>query len=176
VEILILIGLGANLPTEAFGPPRAGLQAALDLLDQDKVRLLARSRWFQSAPWPESDQPWFVNGVARLETPLAPEALLDRMLVIERRFGRRRGRLNAARVLDLDLLDYHGRIVAGDEAGGGTALTLPHPRMHERAFVLVPLAEVAPGWRHPLTGQGLDELIDALPPGQKIEALDAGPP
>ncbi|MEE9300605.1 MAG: 2-amino-4-hydroxy-6-hydroxymethyldihydropteridine diphosphokinase, partial [Alphaproteobacteria bacterium] len=116
------------------------------------------------------------NGVARLETPLAPEALLDRMLAIERRFGRRRGRLNAARVLDLDLLDYHGRIVARDEGAGGTVLTLPHPRMHERAFVLVPLAEVAPGWRHPLTGQGLDELIDALPTGQKIEALDAGPP
>jgi 2-amino-4-hydroxy-6-hydroxymethyldihydropteridine diphosphokinase len=107
--------------------------------------------------------------VVRVETTLAPDALLDRMQRIERDFGRERGARNAARVLDLDIIDHDGRIV---DAPG---LTLPHPRLAARAFVLVPLRDVAPGWRHPVSGLSVDALIGRLPPGQAIEA-DPAPP
>src|SRR5207237_2459085 len=97
-------------------------------------------RWYLSEPVPPSDQPWFVNGVAIVETALAPAALLARLMSVERRFGRRREARNAARPLDLDLLDYEGCDCAT------VSLTLPHPRLHERRFVLAPLVHVALVW------------------------------
>jgi 2-amino-4-hydroxy-6-hydroxymethyldihydropteridine diphosphokinase len=169
---MILIALGANLPTEAHGPPAAGLEAALALLAEEGIRVLARSRWWRSAPVPPSDQPWFVNGVALVETALSPEALLERLLGLERRFGRIRGERNAPRTLDLDLLDYDGLVL---ERGGPEGLVLPHPRVHARAFVLLPLAELAPAWRHPVSGASAAELLAALPPSQAVRPLDEAP-
>ncbi len=170
---MILIALGANLPTEAYGPPAAGLTAALALLaEEEGIRVLARSRWWRSAPVPPSDQPWFVNGAARLETTLSPEALLERLLGLERRFGRIRSERNAPRALDLDLLDYDGLVL---KSGGPEGLVLPHPRLHERAFVLLPLAELAPAWRHPVSGASAAELLAALPPSQAVRPLDEAP-
>ena len=119
--------------------------------------MVARSRLFESPPWPQpSDQPWYVNAVARIETALAPEKLLARLHDIEREFGRVRGVANEARTLDLDLLDYDGLVRAG-------APTLPHPRLADRAFVLLPLRDVAPEWRHPNGFGALDALIAGLP-------------
>jgi 2-amino-4-hydroxy-6-hydroxymethyldihydropteridine diphosphokinase len=161
---MILIGLGANLPS-SVGPPIDTLEAALRTLGDAGVNIAARSRWYRTAPVPASDQPWFVNGVARIETSLEPIELLALLKRIERQFGRRRGIRNAARTLDLDILDYEGKVDKGPE------LTLPHPRMQERAFVLLPLAEVAPDWRHPKSRQGVATLIAALPAGQKAEPI-----
>lgn len=156
---MILIGLGANLPSAA-GQPRATLVAALRRLDESGVRVVACSRWYRTAPVPVSDQPWFVNGVARVETGLDPLGLLGRLRAIEREFGRERTVRNAARTLDLDIIDYEGRIETSAD------LILPHPRMQDRAFVLLPLAEIAPGWRHPVSGKTVETLISDLPPGQ----------
>jgi 2-amino-4-hydroxy-6-hydroxymethyldihydropteridine diphosphokinase len=161
---MILIGLGANLPSEA-GPPQVTLEAALSALAAAGVVIRARSRWYRTAPVPVSDQPWFVNGVAVVETDLTPDALLDLLRRTEIRFGRRRTERNAARSLDLDILDYEGQIHDGPD------LTFPHPRLHERAFVLLPLAEVAPGWRHPKLGKSVATLISDLPAGQKAEPV-----
>ena len=172
---MILIALGANLPTARHGPPARGLDAALAALADVGVRTVARSRWYRSAPFPPAAGPWFVNGVARVETVLPPRALMARLLSVEAAFGRRRSVAGAARPLDLDLLDYRGRIMrcaAGDE---GPALTLPHPGLAHRAFVLAPLAGVAPEWRHPETGATAAALLAALPPGQVVEPLGAGP-
>jgi len=170
---VILIALGANLASVAYGPPRRGLEAALALLEAEGIRVGARSRWWLSEPVPPADQPWYVNGVARIETALSPELLLERLLALETRFGRVRGAPNAPRALDLDLLDYEGECRAPSAPSG---LTLPHPRLEGRAFVLKPLAEVAPHWRHPLSGRSVSELIAALPPGEALrplpEALD----
>lgn len=163
---MILIGLGANLPSSA-GPPLKTLEAALRALGDAGVEIAARSRWYRTAPVPASDQPWFVNGVARIETSLEPIELLALLQKIERQFGRQRGIRNAARTLDLDILDYEGNVDEGPD------LTLPHPRMPERAFVLLPLAEVAPDWRHPKSGQRVATLIAALPVGQKAEPIPA---
>src|SRR5262245_1535217 len=99
--------------------------------------------WYWSATVPPCDQAWFVNAVASLATVLAARQLLAVLQAIETRFGRVRGEPNAARVIDLDLLDYHAQRI---ESG---PLILPHPRLHRRRFVLVPLAEIAPDWRHP---------------------------
>ncbi|MDP6474051.1 MAG: 2-amino-4-hydroxy-6-hydroxymethyldihydropteridine diphosphokinase [Alphaproteobacteria bacterium] len=169
---MILIALGANLETARFGPPRRGLEAALRHLEAAGVAMIQRSGWYRSAPFPAADQPFYVNGVAEVESTLSPTALLALMLEIETAFGRRRGKANAARVMDLDLIDFRGRILdrAGDDSG--PALRLPHPRMDQRAFVLLPLAEIAPDWRHPESGRHIDELIAALPEGQEIDLLE----
>lgn len=164
---MILLGLGANLPTEAHGAPRKALEAALDRLGRAGLRVEARSRWYESAPVPASDQPWYVNGVAHAATDLDPTDILTLLHRVEAEFGRARRARNAARVLDLDLL-AHGEIVS-DGRGGGPIL--PHPRMARRAFVLLPLAEVAPGWRHPVLGLTVEEMIAELPPGQAIRPL-----
>jgi 2-amino-4-hydroxy-6-hydroxymethyldihydropteridine diphosphokinase len=163
---MILIGLGANLPSARHGEPRATLEAALEALNAEGVTTLARSRWYRTAPVPRSDQPWFVNAVAAVATRRGPAALLALLHDIEARFGRRRGQCNEARPIDLDLLAY-GDVVM-DEGG----LVLPHPRLHERAFVLLPLAEVAPGWRHPRLGRTVEELIAKLPADQTAAPID----
>lgn len=161
---MILIGLGANLPSAA-GTPQQTLEAALARLEAAGVRVVARSRWYRTAPVPVSDQPWFVNGVARVETSLNPAALLSLLRRIERDFGRAHTVRNAARTLDLDIIDYDGKIENAAE------LELPHPRMQDRAFVLLPLAEIAPHWRHPSLGKTVESLISALPPDQKAEPV-----
>ena len=154
---MILLGLGANLPHPRFGSPKATLEAALSAIEAAGVKVTARSPWFRSAPVPPSDQPWFVNGVVRLETGLEPAALMALLHGVEADFGRLRRERNEARVLDLDLLDYHGRVTRGEAAPA-----LPHPRLAERAFVVLPLAVLAPEWCHPVTGASARELAARL--------------
>jgi len=166
----ILIGLGANLGG-ALGSRRATLTAALEALAGAGVAVRRLSRWYESAPVPASDQPWFINAVAAVATARDAADLLALLHRIEDRFGRQRRRRNEARVIDLDLLAY-GRLVC-DRPGGPV---LPHPRLHLRAFVLLPLAEVAPAWRHPVSGRLVDDLIAALPAGQAAAPLQAGAP
>ena len=131
------------------------------------AELSARSRWYWSAPIPPSAQPLFVNGVCALETALPPRQLLAALHVIEARFGRARAQANAARVLDLDLLTYGERILRLADG-----LVLPHPRLHRRAFVLRPLADIAPGWRHPVLGLPVETLLAACA-GQWLTPLPA---
>lgn len=159
---MILIGIGANLPSEAYGSPLQTCEAALDALDNAPgVRVARRSRWFESAPVPISDQPWYVNGACIVETAHDARTLLDILHDIEADFGRVRTERNAARVLDLDLLAYDEQILT-DESG----MIVPHPRMDGRAFVLLPLQDLVPGWVHPQTGVLLADMIAALPPDQ----------
>lgn len=162
----ILLGLGANLPSPVYGSPKATLETALDRLGEKGLRVLARSRWWESAPIPVSNQPWYVNGVAEIATKLKPEPLLALLHEIETEFGRVRSYPNAPRVLDLDLLAY-GNI----RRDGPEPPLLPHPRLAERGFVLMPLQEIRPAWRHPVSKRGLDEMIAALPAGQIVRPL-----
>jgi 2-amino-4-hydroxy-6-hydroxymethyldihydropteridine diphosphokinase len=161
---MILIGIGSNLAAPRFDSPQDTASAAVAQLPTIGVAVVRSSRWYLSQPVPPSDQPWYVNAVALVETPLAPAALLAALLALEARFGRTRGAPNAARTLDLDLLDYDG----GQSAD--PRLTLPHPRLHERRFVLAPLAEIAPHWQHPRLAMSASELLHRLPPGQPIRA------
>ncbi len=150
---MILIGLGSNLPGMA-GPPWQALVAAKTRLDVAPVHIAAFSRLWRTRPVPDTGQPWFANAVAAIETELPPAQLLRHLHEIERAFGRERGHANADRTLDLDLLDYHGRAMA-DPA-------LPHPRLAERAFVLLPLADIAPDWRHPTLHLSVSEMLARL--------------
>jgi 2-amino-4-hydroxy-6-hydroxymethyldihydropteridine diphosphokinase len=153
---MILIGLGANLPSRA-GQPADTLKRALGELERQGVEIRAISGFYQTPAWPNAADPAFVNAVAAVKTGLQPVELLMLLHGVETDLGRLRSAPNAPRTLDLDLLDYDGHVTAGPP------LTLPHPRIAERSFVLVPLHDVAPGWRHPVTGQGFPELLDALP-------------
>ena len=173
------IGLGANLSHERFGPPRQTLEAALIELGRRGVRPVRVSPWYSTAPIPASDQPWYVNAVAEVVSDLPADSLLAELHAVEAFFGRARTVPNAARPIDLDLLDFNGEIAAG----GPQRATLPHPRMTERAFVLLPLADLAPQWRHPVSGLSVRALIEALPadqiairqsPGKTGQVFDPG--
>ena len=142
----MVVALGGNL---AAGWPscEALLEAALASFPAHGLTVIARSGWWRSAAWPDPAEPAYRNGVVLVETDLSPRDTLDALHAIEREFGRARHEINAARTLDLDLIAF-GRLVV-DEPG----LTVPHPRAHERLFVIGPLAEIAPAWRHPLSGE-----------------------
>ncbi|MBB5518777.1 2-amino-4-hydroxy-6-hydroxymethyldihydropteridine diphosphokinase [Amphiplicatus metriothermophilus] len=150
---MILVALGSNSPFGRLAPADIILSALGALGRVANVR--AASRLYASPAWPDPTEPPFVNAVARLETALCAEALLASLHAVEAGFGRRRSRPNAPRTLDLDLLDYHGMTRVADAA---SSLVLPHPRLAKRAFVLAPLAEVAPAWRHPATGETVAAL------------------
>lgn len=161
---MIFIGIGSNLPSETFGAPREVCEAALERLAAGEVSIVKRSPWYESAPVPMSDQPWFVNGVVSVATALRPHALLERLHEIEVAFGRVRRVRNEARILDLDLLAYGELIIGG-------VPEVPHPRLHERAFVLLPLRDIASDWLHPVSAKPIEELIAELPEGRIIRQL-----
>jgi 2-amino-4-hydroxy-6-hydroxymethyldihydropteridine diphosphokinase len=162
---VILIGIGGNLESAQFGPPRDTLTAALAALKEKRIRILTRSGWYHTEPVPRSDQPWFVNAVVSLATELGAKDLLNALQATERQFGRVRGEPNAPRILDLDILDYQGEVM------DTTSLVLPHPRLHERRFVLIPIAEIAPDWRHPILELTAAQLLARLSSEQQIEHI-----
>ena len=160
---MILIAFGANLPGPDNTPPQETCRHAIAAIGAiEGLAVAAVSPLYLSAPVPVSDQPPYINGVLRAEGDVDPAVLLARLLAIESRFGRRRAELNAARSLDLDIIAMNGLVRAAPDP------ILPHPRAHGRAFVLVPIADVAPEWRHPIRGLTAAEFLAALPP-QAIE-------
>ena len=163
---MIYIAFGSNLPVGGRSPA-AVVRAAVAALQRHGVALPAVSSLWRTAPVPAADQPDYVNAVARAETALSPADLLALLHRVEAEFGRVRGLPNAARGLDLDLIDFDGLVSVP-----GAVPILPHPRMHQRAFVLCPLAEIAPHWRHPVSGHRVADLIAALPGGQMAEILE----
>ena len=154
--MMILVAIGANLPFGRRSPLETCRWAAGELDRLPGLRLRGLSRWYRTVPLPPSDQPDYINGVAHLAGEISPEELLAGLREIETRAGRVRGEPNAARTLDLDIIAM-GRLVrdAPDPV-------VPHPRAHVRGFVLWPLRDVAPDWRHPRLGVGVGELIARL--------------
>jgi 2-amino-4-hydroxy-6-hydroxymethyldihydropteridine diphosphokinase len=172
---MILVSIGANLPGPDGAPPQETCRRAAASLDAlPGLRLRGLSRWFMTAPVlpgvqsAAAAQPVYVNGVAHLVAEpggtIDPAALLHLLMALEAAAGRVRGATNAPRVLDLDIVAMDDLVRASPDP------VLPHPRAHERAFVLVPLADVAPGWMHPVLGRSVEALIAGLPP-QDVRAL-----
>ena len=154
---MILVAIGANLP-DAAG--RTALDtcrwAAAELDRLPGLRVVALSRWYETAPVPPSGQPPYVNGAARLDGQAEPAALLAALHAIEAQAGRVRSVPNAARVLDLELLAMGGLVRDAPDP------VLPHPRADRRAFVLLPVRDVAPDWRHPRTGATMEAMLAAV--------------
>jgi 2-amino-4-hydroxy-6-hydroxymethyldihydropteridine diphosphokinase len=154
---MILIAAGSNLPF-CRRDSQLIVSSAFQALGR-MVEVRRVSSLYESPAWPDPADPVFVNAVAMVETQMQPEALLAALHAIEAGFGRRRSVRNAPRTLDLDLLAYH------DERREGDGLTLPHPRLAARDFVLVPLCEIAPDWRDPATGETASTLLARIGPG-----------
>ena len=185
---LCLIALGANLPLRAGAQesgPGATLDAALRRLEAVTGAAALVSGFYRSPAFPPGSGPDFVNAAAALRLGDAPEAVLAHLHAVEAEFGRRREARWGARTLDLDLIAVGDRVLPDvaaqarwraldPRAAQGQApdrLILPHPRMQERAFVLVPLADVAPDWRHPLLGRTVREMLAGLPEAARGEVV-----
>lgn len=175
-----LLALGANAGPDMADDVRR-LETALGHVDADPGCILAISAMYRTPAFPQGSGPDFANACALIESPLAPEALLARLHAIEAAMGRERGARWGQRVIDLDILAM-GDAVLPDHATlrhwmalpprdqrrlAPERLLLPHPRLHGRAFVLVPLADIAPDWVHPLTGLCVARMLDALDPAAR---------
>lgn len=175
----ILVGLGANCPGSWGTAPRTIAQA-LGEIERANIKVETISPFYETKAVGNARQPVYVNAVAVLDTPLSPEALLRVLKGIERRSGRRGGRPWGPRTLDLDIIDYKGLVrhwrgaAAGFRRAGARPLVLPHPLAHERPFVLRPLLDVAPAWRHPALRRSAAELLHTMPrsgPGQILKRI-----
>ena len=160
----VIVALGSNLPGDYPDVP-ALLQAALEAFPAHGLTVVARSGWWRSAAWPDPAMPAYTNGVVIVETGLGVAETLSALHGIEADFGRVRHEANAPRTLDLDLI-AHGRTVTGEGA-----VQVPHPRAHERRFVMGPLAEIAPQWRHPVLGVTVAELLGSASVAEDAEPI-----
>ncbi len=164
----ILIGVGANLPLTTQDGPLSTCQKALRKIQDSGISVLSKSSWYLSEPVPVSAEPWYINGVILVSTDLKPNDLLETLLGIENLFGRSVRERLGPRTLDLDLLSY-GDMICFQK--GSPELSLPHPQLAKRNFVIVPLAEILPYWRHPISGVAAYELAGNLHRNQKIVKL-----
>lgn len=162
---MIILGLGANL-SGVDGTPEECLKRCVSKLAEHNIDIIKSSYIWKSAPVPISDQPWYRNAVCSVKTDYNPHQLLDVLLKIEADSGRVREKRNEARVLDLDILAYNNLDI------DDPTIDLPHPRLHERAFVLYPLNDIAPEWCHPVSGLSVEEMIKVLPEEQEIKRTD----
>lgn len=160
---MILIGLGSNVEGP-WGSPEETVREAIKRLDTSSTRIIKASRLLSSKPVGPIEQDDYINGAAILETALSPEALMALLHELELEADRRRTVRWGPRTLDIDLLDYNGiiRKGQGDAEGHRKPLVLPHPAIADRAFVLAPVNEIAPDWRHPQTVKSAAEMLAEL--------------
>ena len=162
---MIYIGIGSNLNGKNNETPLQNCKKALNELKKG-VNICKASSWYKSEPIPISNQPWFINAVVEISTSMSSLELLEFILNIEKVFGRIRKKKNEPRIIDLDIVDYKNQIVSFNKK-----LKIPHPRMHQRAFVLLPLRELNPFWVHPESKIKISILIKELDKNQEIQII-----
>lgn len=156
---IVYLSLGSNL-----GDRAANLRLALEKLSELGT-VQAVSAFYETEPVGLSSQPWFLNCAAKLDTEKMPRQLISGILNLEQAMGRQRKQKNGPRIIDIDILLFGTSVIDTH------SLTVPHPRLHERRFVLEPLTEIAPEVRHPVFKRSIRELREALPPGQTVRRL-----
>ena len=161
---MILVAIGSNLNSKSFGSPEQNCNAAIDML-RKYFEVTQSSSFYKTEPIPKSEQPWFVNCIVNIKSKISPSRILDTLLEIELQFGRKRNRKNEARVIDLDLIAYNSLIVKS------LKLTLPHPRMHLRKFVIQPICDINKNWIHPVLKKKASEILKELA-NQKISNIN----
>jgi len=178
---MILIGLGSNLTSEAYDTSQAVLRGALAKIAEKNIKIVKLSNFYHSEPVPKSDQPWYVNAVARLETDHKPEELLHILHAIEHEMGRLRRERWGSRIIDLDILAYDNIILPSAQKWKDSftetenkQFILPHPRMHDRLFVLRPLMDVAPNWLHPIFHKTAENLLAENRSSEVIHLMKEG--
>lgn len=183
-DISYLIALGSNVGVDEIGPAEVLERALISLRDRGFV-IRAQSRFFQTPAFPEGSGPDFVNAAAVLGSALSPDRALLELHAVEADLGRRRELRWGARTLDLDMIAAEDLVLPNaqthqywrempletQKSAAPEELILPHPRLAERAFVLVPMLDVAPDWRHPVTGLSIKQMHDALPQAMRDEVL-----
>lgn len=171
-----LIAVGSN-KSSRVGDVICTVNDGISALESADLQILAKSRFFRSPAFPENSGPDYINAAISVATHLSPVALLERLHTVEATFGRTRETRWAARTLDLDLIDYNGKVLPDPETQdywrnlplsvqktiAPERLILPHPRVQDRAFVLIPLKDVVKDWVHPVTRQNLTKMCNALP-------------
>lgn len=167
---MILIALGANLAFEGQGPVQNMERVVALLADHPQISVRELSPIYASAPVGKTDQPDFFNAVLSADSSLEPMALMGLLLEIEKSFGRLRGERWGPRTMDLDLIDFEGKVLDLEE--GEVSLHLPHPRLHERAFVLRPLQDLEPEWTHPASGEGLKVMLERIGEDQALSVYE----
>jgi len=165
MEHSVFLGLGSNQGEKIKNCE----QAIEEILKLGGGFLLSRSSWYYSEPWGKEDQDWFINGVIKIRTELSPDQLLMKFKEIEKRLGRENREKWGPRVIDIDILFYDDLFLESPEMG------IPHPRISERNFVLIPFAEIAPQFVHPVLKKTIKELLDTSPDQKKVVKVSEVP-
>ena len=151
---IAFLGIGSNL-----GNKKRNIELAKSKLKKNNITITKVSKNYETLSWPDKKKPKFVNIVLKIKTSLSPKNLMNKCLYIEKELGRLRNKKNEPRTCDIDIIDYDKMIVKGTKSQN---LTIPHPKMHKRNFVLLPLFEIAKTWIHPSKKVSIKELINAL--------------
>ncbi|WP_269713554.1 2-amino-4-hydroxy-6-hydroxymethyldihydropteridine diphosphokinase [Caulobacter sp. NIBR2454] len=160
----VIVALGSDLPG-AYPSCIDLLEAALDRFAAEGLEIVARSAWWRSAAWPDPSKPPYINGVVLVRSRLDAASVHRALQDLEAAFGRERGEANAPRTLDLDLIAFGRQVIDTPD------LTIPHPRAHDRLFVMGPLSQVAPDWRHPISTGTAADLAAAATVGRDAKPI-----
>ena len=153
---MIFLGLGSNLASD-FGDRFKNIDLAINYLRENNINLLHKSSFYESVSYPNKNDPKFINIVISVQTSIKSVDLMNRLLSVEEKLGRKRFKKNDPRTCDIDIIDYNKKVINYDI--GSFELTIPHKNIAERNFVLYPLKEISPDWVHPITKKNIDVLI-----------------
>ena len=151
---IVFLSIGSNL-----GSKTKNIELVKFKLEKNNIKIIKSSKNYETLSWPDRKKPKFVNIVLKIKTSFSPKDLMKKCLYIEKELGRLRNKKNEPRTCDIDIIDYDKRIIKSAKSQN---LTIPHPKMHKRNFVLLPLFEIAKTWKHPLKKVSIKDLINAL--------------
>jgi len=165
---MILLGLGSNL-NSSFGDRFTNIDLAISYLENHKIKILKNSSYYESFSYPDKSKPKFINKMVLIDSNTSPENLASIGIFIEEKLERKRGEKNEPRTCDIDIIDYNGQVI--DFKFNNLIFSVPHKEIKSRNFVLFPLLEICPMWKHPITKVSVNDLIKNLPNEDKNSIL-----